>query len=124
MLEVINIIIVVVTASGSSSSRGTLRLHVSLLPTTIAYDLGFLTIFLDMSSLHTVVTDDLAFWIRTSTVELILGRSESGFETPIWGWFGNCILLWLDTSPLLPLILDLSMVILESDCRVNKFLEL
>jgi hypothetical protein len=83
MLEVINIIIVVVTASGSSSSRGTLGLHVSLLPTTIAYDLGFLTIFLDMSSLHTVVTDDLAFWIWTSTVKLILGRSESGFETPI-----------------------------------------
>jgi hypothetical protein len=83
MLEVINIIIIVVTASSSSSSRGTLRLHVSLLPTTIAYDLGFLTIFQDMSSLHTVVTDDLAFWIWTSTVKLILGRSESGFETPI-----------------------------------------
>jgi hypothetical protein len=99
---------------------------VSLLPTTITYDPGFLTLSHDVSPLSIVVADYLGFrvLIRTSTVILVTGRSESWFETSIWCWFSDWVLPWLDASPLPPFLLDLLVVILESDCRVNQFLEL
>jgi hypothetical protein len=61
----------------------TLRFHVSILPTTIAYDPGLLSVLPGMPSLPTIIANYLGYRILTSTVVLITGRSESGFETPI-----------------------------------------
>ena len=132
---VVVVVAVVVVVVSTSSSRAlsaprrlvwTIRLDVSILPTTIADDSGFLAILLQMTSQATIVADNLVNWVLTLTSPVVLttsSRSVSRFETPIRYWFTNWVLPWLYTSPLPPVLLDLPVVILESDCRVNQFLE-
>jgi hypothetical protein len=121
------VVVVVVSTSRTSSSRvvttpsglvGEFRCHMTLLYTTITDDLWLLTLGHIMSTHTTVVADDI--FVRS----VVSCWSEPWLETSIWGWFSSRVFPWVDTSPLIPLLLYLPVIILESDCHINQFPEI